>query len=85
MLDQAGIRRIRFHDLRHTCATPLLEQGVQLITIKELLGHANMDITAQLYAHVRPRLQHDAVNQLTDVLRDGDDPEDPPTATVTPD
>ncbi|MFF4726469.1 site-specific integrase [Streptomyces mirabilis] len=37
LLDQAGIRRIRFHDLRHTCATLLLEQGVQLITIKELL------------------------------------------------
>ncbi|MEV6738550.1 tyrosine-type recombinase/integrase [Streptomyces sp. NPDC051104] len=82
LLHQAGIRRIRFHDLRHTCATLLLEQGVQLVTIKELLGHANIGITAQIYAHVRLRLQHDAINQLTDVLQNGDDPEDPPMATV---
>ncbi|WP_322899531.1 tyrosine-type recombinase/integrase [Actinacidiphila rubida] len=60
LLDQAGIRRIRFHDLSHTCATLLLEQGVQLVTIKELLDHANIGITAQVYAHVRLRLQHDA-------------------------
>lgn len=78
-----GPEPTRFHDLRHTCATLLLEQGVQLVTIKELLGHANIGITAQLYAHVRPRLQHDAINQLGDVLRDGDDPEKPPMATVT--
>ncbi|MEU6320986.1 site-specific integrase [Streptomyces sp. NPDC047009] len=84
LLDQAGIRRIRFHNLRHTCATLLLEQGVQPVTIKELLGHANIGITAQVYAHVRLRLQHDAINQLTDVLRDGDDPKAPPTATVAP-
>lgn len=82
LLDQAGIRRVRFHDLRHTCATLLLEQGIQLVTIKELLGHANIGITAQVYAHVRLRLQHDAINQLTDVLRDGDDHGDPPTAAI---
>jgi integrase len=56
----AGIRRIRFHDLRHTCATLLLEQGVELITIKELLGHARISTTADIYAHVRPRLQRRA-------------------------
>ncbi|MFF4209685.1 tyrosine-type recombinase/integrase [Streptomyces sp. NPDC001796] len=56
LLEQAAIRRVRFHDLPHTCATLLLEQGVQLVTI----------------------------NQLTDVLRDGDDPEEPPMATVPP-
>ncbi|MGW3247619.1 tyrosine-type recombinase/integrase [Streptomyces sp. NPDC001070] len=67
-----------------TCATLLLEQGVQLVTINELLGHANIGITAQVYAHVRLHLQHDAINQLTDVLRDGDDPEDPPMSTVPP-
>ncbi|MGR6968199.1 tyrosine-type recombinase/integrase [Streptomyces cynarae] len=81
----AGTRRVRFHDLRHTCATLLLEQGVQLVTIKELLGHANIGITAQVYAHVRLRLQHDAINQLSDVLRDGDDPGSQTTATVAPD
>jgi hypothetical protein len=45
-------------------------QGVQLVTIKELLGHT----------HVRLRRRHDAINQLTDVLQDDDNPEDPPIA-----
>ncbi|MFI9430912.1 MULTISPECIES: tyrosine-type recombinase/integrase [Streptosporangium] len=38
LLDQAGLRRIRFHDLRHLTATLLLEQGVELVVIKELLA-----------------------------------------------
>ncbi|MFJ1611816.1 tyrosine-type recombinase/integrase [Streptomyces sp. NPDC088249] len=61
LLHQAGPRRIRFHDLRHTTATLLLEQGVELVVIKELLGHAHIGVTATVYAHVRLRLQRDAI------------------------
>jgi integrase len=50
----AEVRYIRFHDLRHTCATLLLEQGVELVTVKDLLGHAQLHVTANIYAHVRP-------------------------------
>ena len=46
-------RPIRFHDLRHSTATLLLEQGVELVVIKELLDHAHIGVTATVYAHVR--------------------------------
>ncbi|MFD5379068.1 tyrosine-type recombinase/integrase [Streptomyces griseoincarnatus] len=50
LLRKAGLRRIRFHDLRHSTATLLLEQGVELVVIKELLGHAHIGVTATVYA-----------------------------------
>ncbi|MEU8523629.1 tyrosine-type recombinase/integrase [Streptomyces sp. NPDC048577] len=64
LLRKAGLRRIRFHDLRHSTATLLLEQGVELVVIKELLGHAHIGVTATVYAHVRLRLQRDAIDTL---------------------
>ena len=64
LCDQAGIRHIRFHDLRHTCATLLIETGVPLITVKELLGHSNITITANIYTHTRLPHQADALGQL---------------------
>ncbi|WP_319685429.1 tyrosine-type recombinase/integrase [Streptomyces sp. AK02-01A] len=57
LLRRTRLRRIRFHDLRHSAATLLLEQGVELVVIKELLGHAHIGVTATVYAHVRLRLQ----------------------------
>ncbi|WP_440064734.1 tyrosine-type recombinase/integrase [Streptosporangium sp. OZ121] len=72
LLQRAGLRPIRFHDLRHSCASLLLDQGVDLVVIKELLGHAHISITADTYAHVRLRLQRDAIERMDDAL---DDPE----------
>ncbi|MCC9709258.1 site-specific integrase [Streptomyces sp. MNU76] len=69
LLGKAGLRRIRFHDLRHSTATLLLEQGVELVVIKELLGHAHIGVTATVYAHVRIRLQRDAIDLLDHALR----------------
>ncbi|MCP3765367.1 tyrosine-type recombinase/integrase [Streptomyces sp. MAR25Y5] len=69
LLRKAGLRRIRFHDLRHSTATLLLEQGVELVVIKELLGHAHIGVTATVYAHVRLRLQRDAIDLLGHALR----------------
>ena len=78
-LNRVGLRRIRFHDLRHSTATLLLEQGVDLIVIKELLGHAHIGVTAGVYAHVRLRLQRQAIDRLTAALmEEGDGPEEPP-------
>lgn len=64
LLQGAGLRRIRFHDLRHSTATLLLEQAVELVVIKELLGHAHIGVTATVYAHVRLRLQREAMTAL---------------------
>ncbi|MDH6521941.1 integrase [Streptomyces sp. SAI-135] len=73
-LNRAGLRRIRFHDLRHSTATLLLEQGVDLVVIKELLGHAHIGVTAGVYAHVRLRLQRQAIDTLGNTLDSTDDP-----------
>ncbi|MER6230623.1 tyrosine-type recombinase/integrase [Streptomyces sp. NPDC001616] len=56
------------HDLRHSTATLLLEQGVELVVIKELLGHAHIGVTATVYAHVRLRLQREAIDTLSTAL-----------------
>lgn len=82
LLNRAGLRRIRFHDLRHSTATLLLEQGVDLVVIKELLGHAHIGVTAGVYAHVRLRLQRQAIDTLGNVLGPTDAPDDPPTAAI---
>ncbi|MEU9841542.1 site-specific integrase [Actinomadura sp. NPDC048032] len=79
LLSRAGLRRIRFHDLRHSTATLLLEQGVDLVVIKELLGYAHIGVTAGVYAHVRLRLQRQAIDRLTAALMEkGDGPAEPP-------
>ncbi|PYC64933.1 site-specific integrase, partial [Streptomyces tateyamensis] len=64
LLRRSHLRAIRFHDLRHSTATLLLEQGVELVVIKELLGHAHIGVTASVYAHVRLRLQRQAIDLL---------------------
>jgi integrase len=50
----AGLPEIRFHDLRHTCATLLLRQGVNPKFVQELLGHADISLTLNVYSHVLP-------------------------------
>lgn len=74
--DMADVRYIRFHDLRHTCASLLLEQGVELITIKELLGHAQISTTADIYSHVRIRLQRHAIEAMNQALQPTNDDHD---------
>ena len=52
LLKRAGLPYRRFHILRHTCATLLLEDGVPLQKVSALLGHASISITADLYGHL---------------------------------
>ncbi|WP_433498323.1 tyrosine-type recombinase/integrase [Sphaerimonospora sp. CA-214678] len=66
--DAAGIRRVRLHDLRHTCATILLAQGVDTRTIMEILGHSTIVLTMNTYAHVLPEHQATALDKLEKAL-----------------
>lgn len=64
LLDDAGVRRIRFHDLRHGAATFLLMQGVPMKVVQDVLGHAQIALTADLYSHVVPELRREAADRM---------------------
>jgi len=66
---KAGIPRYRFHDLRHTCATLLLQQGVHAKVVSELLGHSSIGMMLDIYSHVIPDMQQHAVSAMDAVLR----------------
>jgi integrase len=69
LLEKAGLPSIRFHDLRHTCATLLLARNVNPKIVSEMLGHATIAITLDTYSHVLPDMQDSATRALEDVLR----------------
>ena len=69
MLRKADLpETVRFHDLRHSCATLLIAQGVHLSVIKDILGHTQISTTANVYGHVLPDIQRDAASRLDDLL-----------------
>jgi integrase len=64
----AGLPRQRFHDLRHGCASLLLTQGVPLKTVQDVLGHSQISLTADTYAHLAPAMKRDAADSLEAIL-----------------
>jgi integrase len=60
---KAGLADFRFHDLRHTFASHLVASGVDIVTVKELLGHADIKMTMR-YAHSAPASKVKAVASL---------------------
>ncbi|ODA40378.1 tyrosine-type recombinase/integrase [Desulfosporosinus sp. BG] len=67
---QAGIsKEINLHALRHTYATRLLENGENLKTVQELMGHADISTTGNTYAHVMPEIKRQAVYNLDGLLK----------------
>ena len=52
LLDKKGLRHIRLHDLRHSCASLLLKNGVPMKQIREWLGHSDISTTSNIYAHL---------------------------------
>jgi integrase len=68
LLRVVGLPSIRFHDLRHSAATLLLEMGVHIKVVQELLGHSNVLITLNIYSHVLPSLHEEAVGELSNLF-----------------
>lgn len=68
LLKKAGLPNIRFHDLRHSSATLLLSMGIHPKVVQELLGHSNISMTMDVYSHVLPSMQQDAISKLNDAL-----------------
>jgi len=68
LLQRAGLPRIRFHDLRHTCATLLLSRNVHPKYVQELLGHATVAITLDTYSHVIRGMGDHTARAMEDVF-----------------
>src|SRR3954452_13691079 len=66
ILEKAELRRVRFHDLRHTFASLLIQQGESLAYVKDQLGHASIQITVDVYGHLVPGGNCAAVDLLDD-------------------
>ena len=70
-LKKYNIPDIRFHDLRHTFASLLLEAGESLKVIQELLGHSSINTTMDIYTHITKQGKANAVNKLDDLFKQG--------------
>jgi integrase len=64
LVGRSSLKRIRFHDMRHTHATLLLEAGIDITVVSKRLGHASVKTTADLYVHVTERLQSGAAERF---------------------
>jgi len=69
LLEANKLPRIRFHDLRHSHATHMLKDGIHPKIASERLGHSKIGITLDLYSHVMPGMQEDAVERLDAALK----------------
>ena len=67
-IKRAGIKRIRFNDLRHTFATLMIAQGESMKFIQHQLGHSNISTTMDIYAHLLAYKNKEAVNTLAKSL-----------------
>jgi len=68
LIKAAGVRRIKFHGLRHTCATLMLAAGVPPHVVQRRLGHSKVEMTLGIYAHALPSMQQEAAKKLAELL-----------------
>lgn len=68
LLKEAGIDRIRFHDLRHTSATLALASGINVKIVSERLGHSSAKMTLDVYTRAVPTLQKEAASRMESLI-----------------
>ncbi|MBA8794026.1 integrase [Friedmanniella endophytica] len=71
-LEEAGLRRVRLHDLRHTAASLMLAQGVPARVVMQTLGHSQISITLNTYSHVSPDLSRLSADRMESLLGGSD-------------
>jgi integrase len=67
-LQRLGLPEMRFHDLRHTCATLLLSRGGNIKIVSEMLGHADIGTTLRVYGHILPHMQDIAAREMVAIF-----------------
>ena len=68
LIKKHGLRKIRFHDIRHSCASLLLKNGVNLKLIQEWLGHSDISTTMNIYAHLNTSAKDVSANTMSQAL-----------------
>jgi integrase len=68
VLTDADLPRIRFHDLRHTAASLMLNHGVPVLVVSQILGHSNPSVTLNVYAHCLVDMQHQAAGVMDQIV-----------------
>ena len=68
ILSMAGLPDIRFHDLRHTAASLMLNHGIPVIVVSRMLGHSKVSITLDIYGHLMPEMQHQAAVLMDELI-----------------
>ena len=68
LVKKAGLPKMRFHDLRHLCASLLVAQGVPATVVKEILGHSHISLTLNTYTHLYESERADAGAKIEDLL-----------------
>ncbi len=66
---RAALGHLRFHDLRHTCASLLIDAGFPITTVAQIMGHASAAVTASIYAHAIPKTSEDAAVAMDGILK----------------
>lgn len=68
MVERSGVPRVRFHDLRHSAASLMLNNGIPVIVVSKILGHAKPSITLDIYGHLYNEMQGDAARLMDEIV-----------------